>query len=173
MLVCRFSQSKKRPQSDGFSTVKQQLILKEFSLGTIAIRNLSHSICCVGSTLFSPYFIPSHLPSFIRHPPRVKGMPVFFDTRLLALVTPSARFHENDKPGSRLKTFPNFNFYSFDSCDHNAAAASTKLFTVSGYVTTTEIKCGCFLVPFFKIPVIEAVPFNNLASSSRFTRLAE
>jgi hypothetical protein len=27
------------------------------------------------------------------------GMPVFFDTRLLALVTPSARFYENDKPG--------------------------------------------------------------------------
>ena len=26
-------------------------------------------------------------------------MPVFFDTRLLALVTPSARLHENDKPG--------------------------------------------------------------------------
>ena len=26
-------------------------------------------------------------------------MPVFFDTRLLALVTPSARFHENGKPG--------------------------------------------------------------------------
>ncbi len=26
-------------------------------------------------------------------------MPVAFDTRLLALVTPSARFHENDKPG--------------------------------------------------------------------------
>ena len=26
-------------------------------------------------------------------------MPVFFDTRRFALVTPSARFHENDKPG--------------------------------------------------------------------------
>ena len=26
-------------------------------------------------------------------------MPVFFDTRLLALGTPSARFHENDRPG--------------------------------------------------------------------------
>ena len=47
----------------------------------------------------SPYFIPNHLPSFIRRPPRVNGMPVAFDTRLLALVTPSARFHENDKPG--------------------------------------------------------------------------
>jgi len=47
----------------------------------------------------NPYFIPSHLPSFIRRPPRDNGMPVFFDTRLLALVTPSARFHENDKPG--------------------------------------------------------------------------
>jgi len=47
----------------------------------------------------NPYFIPSHLPSFIRRPPRDIGMPVFFDTRLLALVNPSARFHENDKPG--------------------------------------------------------------------------
>ena len=45
------------------------------------------------------YFIPIHLPSFIRRPPRDIGIPVFFDTRLLALVTPSARFHENDKPG--------------------------------------------------------------------------
>ena len=44
----------------------------------------------------SDYFIPNHLPSFIRHPPRDIGMPVFFDTRLLALVTPSARFHENE-----------------------------------------------------------------------------
>ena len=47
----------------------------------------------------SPYFIPSHLPSFIRRPLRENGMPVFFDTRRFALVTPSARFHENDKPG--------------------------------------------------------------------------
>ena len=39
------------------------------------------------------YFIPSHLPSFIRRPSRDIGMPVFLDTRLLALVTPSARFH--------------------------------------------------------------------------------
>ena len=39
--------------------------------------------------------IPSHLPSFIRRPPRDNGMPVFFDTRRFALVTPSARFHEN------------------------------------------------------------------------------
>jgi len=38
----------------------------------------------------NPYFIPSHLPSFIRRPPRDIGMPVAFDTRLLALVTPSA-----------------------------------------------------------------------------------
>ena len=45
------------------------------------------------------YFIPSHLPSFIRRPPRDNGIPVFFDTRRFALVTPSARFHENDKPG--------------------------------------------------------------------------
>jgi hypothetical protein len=45
------------------------------------------------------YFIPSHLPSFIRRPPRDIGIPVFFDTRRFALVTPSARFHENDKPG--------------------------------------------------------------------------
>ena len=45
------------------------------------------------------YFIPIHLPSFIRRPLRDIGMPVFFDTRLFALVTPSARFHENDKPG--------------------------------------------------------------------------
>ena len=47
----------------------------------------------------SRYFIPSHLPSFIRRPPRDNGIPVFFDTRRFALVTPSARFHENDKPG--------------------------------------------------------------------------
>jgi hypothetical protein len=45
------------------------------------------------------YFIPIHLPSFIRRPPRDNGIPVFFDTRRFALVTPSARFHENDKPG--------------------------------------------------------------------------
>jgi hypothetical protein len=47
----------------------------------------------------SRYFIPSHLPSFIRRPPRDNGIPVFFDTRRFAFVTPSARFHENDKPG--------------------------------------------------------------------------
>ena len=37
--------------------------------------------------------------SSFRRPPRDNGIPVFFDTRRFALVTPSARFHENDKPG--------------------------------------------------------------------------
>ena len=33
-------------------------------------------------------------------------MPVFFDTRRFTLVTPSARFHENDKPGPSFTTPP-------------------------------------------------------------------
>jgi hypothetical protein len=54
---------------------------------------------CPNRVTDKDYFIPSHVPSFIRRPPRDNGIPVSFDTRRFALVTPSARFHENDKPG--------------------------------------------------------------------------
>jgi len=43
--------------------------------------------------------MPSHLPIFIRRPPRDNGMPVFRVTRRFAFVTPIARFHENEIPG--------------------------------------------------------------------------
>ena len=43
--------------------------------------------------------MPSHLPIFIRRPPRDNGMPVFRVTRRFAFVTPIARFQENEIPG--------------------------------------------------------------------------
>jgi len=45
------------------------------------------------------YFIPSHLPSLLRRPARVSGIPVALAILRLALVTPNARFHENEIPG--------------------------------------------------------------------------
>ncbi len=45
------------------------------------------------------YFIPIHLPSLLRRPARVSGMPVALAILRLALVTPNARFHENEIPG--------------------------------------------------------------------------
>jgi len=58
--------------------------------------NFNYTIFCSKNdierlpTLRSELPLTIHLPSFIRRPPRDNGMPVFFDTRLLALVTPSA-----------------------------------------------------------------------------------
>ena len=45
------------------------------------------------------YFIPRMRPSFERRPDRLSGMPVALEIFRLALVTPSARFHEKVSPG--------------------------------------------------------------------------
>jgi len=46
--------------------------------------------------------MPSQRPSLLRRPERVSGMPVAREILRFALVTPSARFQENVRPG------PNF-----------------------------------------------------------------
>ena len=43
--------------------------------------------------------IPNHLPSLRCLPERVSGMPVLRAMRRFAAVMPSARFHENVRPG--------------------------------------------------------------------------
>jgi len=59
-------------------------------------------------SLILDYFIPIHLPSLLRRPARVSGMPVALAILRLALVTPNARFHENEIPGPSFIIYPPF-----------------------------------------------------------------
>lgn len=44
---------------------------------------------------------PINLPIFRWRPARVSGMPIVRESRAFAAEMPTARFHENDKPGIR------------------------------------------------------------------------
>jgi len=47
------------------------------------------------------------------------GMPVFRDTRRFALVTPNARFHENEIPGPNFIAPPQVTINIAEPCSHS------------------------------------------------------
>lgn len=52
--------------------------------------------------------MPSHLPSLVRRPARLNGIPVALEILRFAFVTPNARFHENEMPGPSFIEMPPF-----------------------------------------------------------------